>query len=96
MKTLQKFCDNSNIYNNGKCLRVEKINYSSNGIKLKRCGFDIVDKDNKILLSFEPVSYSNGDKWLLKSGIVQRYSKKLTMSYLNSISFAINPLIFRK
>ena len=95
MKALQKFCNESSIYNNGKCLRVEKINYHSNGFKLKRCGYDIVDKDNNILLSFEPVNYSNGDKWFLKSGIGQRYAKRLSMIYLKSISFAINPMKFK-
>jgi len=29
-------------------------------------GFDLIDRDRNILVSIQPVNYSNGDRWLLK------------------------------
>lgn len=63
----------------------EVITYRFNGLKLKRKGIDIVNSENKILFSFEPVNYSNGDKWFLKQGKSKDkkvYFKRITINVL--------------
>jgi hypothetical protein len=93
IKTLEQFCERTNKTNlNNKVIRVETITYRSQGFKVKRCGYDIVDNDNNILLSFQPVDYRNGDKWLLRDGLASnRYTKRISQKYLETVSYAINP-----
>ena len=58
MKTLQKFADNY-------AFTIVPIRYKYQGIRVKRKGFDLIDRGRQIHLSFEPTEYSNGDKWLV-------------------------------
>ena len=60
MKTLQKFAE---IYG----FNIAPITYKYQGIRVRRKGFDLIDKSRQIHLSFEPTHYSNGDKWLIKN-----------------------------
>jgi hypothetical protein len=60
MKTLQKFADNY-------AFTIVPIRYTYQGIRVKRKGFDLIDRGRQIHLSFEPTHYSNGDKWLVKN-----------------------------
>lgn len=60
MKTLQKFAEQHG-------LKVVPITYYFQGIRLKRKGFDLVDKRYQIHLSIEPAHYSNGDRWMAKN-----------------------------
>ena len=92
MKTIKKFCSVKNY-------KYVKITYNTNGMKLKRKGFDIFDNDNKILFSFEPVNYSNGDKWILRHGKSkdnQRYFKRITTKTLFNLIPAEFPFILIK
>lgn len=92
MKAIENFCKIKNY----KCV---KIPYRCNSKKLKRKGIDIIDNNNKILFSFEPVSYSNGDKWLLihgKSNDNKRYFKKITLNVLFNLIPAEFPFILIK
>jgi hypothetical protein len=50
MKSLNKFAEENN-------LLVIPINYTYQGIKVKRKGFDLCKKDGSILITFEPVSF---------------------------------------
>ena len=54
------------------------VNYKSQGINVKRKGWDICEKGKRnvigdedkiqyIYFSLEPVNYSNGDKWFLRN-----------------------------
>ena len=78
MKAIENFCA-------AKRYKSELITYRYNGIKLKRKGIEIVNNENKILFSFEPVSYSNGDKWFLRHGKSKDkkvYFKRITLDVL--------------
>jgi len=79
MKTLQKFADNY-------AFTIVPIKYKYQGIRVKRKGFDLIDRGRQIHLSFEPTSYSNGDKWL-----VHNYCQK-NHFYATSIPDAIKKL----
>jgi hypothetical protein len=62
--------------------KVDKIKYRHK--TSSKTGYDIV-KGKYILMTFEPVKYSNGDKWLVK------YSYSISdkgLEYLKSISAA--------
>lgn len=44
-------------------LSVVAINYNARGSKFR--GYDLVSANKAIQVSFEPVHYSNGDKWMV-------------------------------
>jgi hypothetical protein len=79
MKTLQKFADNY-------AFTIVPIRYTYQGIRVKRKGFDLIDRGRQIHLSFEPKFYSNGDKWL-----VHNYSQGYFM-YAKNIPDAVKKL----
>jgi len=78
-------------------LKVEKINYSFQGLKIKRKGFDLVNKAGRIIASFEPVFYSNGDKYFLKTGEAKkRYCKRISKGFLNTLNVNFDSFIYLK
>lgn len=92
MKTISNFCA-------AKRLTSIEISYKCNGVKLKRKGIDIVNSENKILYSFEPVTYSNGDKWFLRHGKSKAnnvYFKRITLNVLFNLIPDVFPYIFLK
>jgi len=77
----------------------ELITYRCNGIKLKRKGIDIINSENKILFSFEPVNYSNGDKYFLRHGKSKDkkvYFKRITLNVLFNLISDEFPFILLK
>jgi hypothetical protein len=62
MKTLQKIADKYG-------LQLVPIRYNYQGIPVKRKGFDLIDYQRTIYLSFEPVESTSTDgiKWILIS-----------------------------
>jgi hypothetical protein len=80
MKTLQKFADNY-------AFTIVPIRYTYQGIRVKRKGFDLIDRGRQIHVSFEPTHYSNGDKWLVKT-----YGYKECFMYAKNIPDAIKKL----
>lgn len=50
--------------------RVEVLSFRMHG--RFQTGFAVVDSDNNELLVLEPVSYSNGDRWLVKNNCIER------------------------
>lgn len=57
-------------------IKHEIITFKFKGIRLKRKGFYLVWKDNVTKttfdLTFEPVEYSNGDKWMICGDALRR------------------------
>jgi hypothetical protein len=93
MKTLKEFAQKNN-------LELIPINYTFQGIRLKRKGFDLVRKETfkditgkelrHVVLSFEPKNYSvSTDKWYLRACSSeykgQRYFTRITPKVLNSL-----------
>ena len=76
MKTLIKFAALHG-------LKIVPITYKFNGIRLKRKGYDLINDQNYIQLSFEPKNYRPGgmyaDKWL-----IHNYAGN-TMTYIKSL-----------
>lgn len=66
MTALQKFADNY-------AFTIVPINYTYQGIRVKRKGFDLIDRGRQIHVSLEPTSYSNGDKWLVSNHCQNNY-----------------------
>lgn len=62
-------------------LKVVKIWYKFQGIQ-KTNGWDLQDIFGKIYISFEPVNYSNGDKWF----IINRNHLDTNKTYYKSVS----------
>jgi hypothetical protein len=59
MKTLQKIADKYG-------LQIVPITYKFQGIQLKRKGFDLISKKDRIIyLSFEPRNQTDGTKWAI-------------------------------
>ena len=85
MKTIKEFCEKNN-------LKFVLIRYNNGFGYCTRKGIDIINpSNNDILASFEPVYYSNGDKWYLRNRhnnyLGPLYFKRITKK---SLSF-INP-----
>jgi len=87
-------------------LEVIPIAYNFSGIKLKRKGFDLVRKESfrsidqvvykRIVCEIEPVDFSTGAKWYLRT-VPKEYSgkmyfKKISMSMFKDIDFTKNSL----
>ena len=82
MKTIDNFCKVNN-------LQSVSIRYKHQFGCCKRKGYDVVNpSNNAILVSFEPVYYSNGDKYHLRNvhhnytGL--RYCKRITTKFLEN------------
>lgn len=87
-------------------LEVIPITYNFYGIKLKRKGYDLVRKESfrdinqivykRIVCGIEPVDFSNGKKWYLRtvpkeySG--QTYFKRISKSMFKDIDFTKDSL----
>lgn len=80
MKTIDLFCVDKNL----KCV---EIRYRHQFGYIKRKGFDLIDDNGYIKASFEPVDYSNGDKWHLRNGKSElgSYFKRISKSVLESL-----------
>jgi len=82
MKTLQKFAEMHN-------LEIVTIKYRNQGLRVTRKGYDLINENREIKLSLEPVSYSNGDKWLVREGHTPHtHLKSVTKSFLESIDLS--------
>ena len=79
MKQLTQFATINN-------LKVQPVRYRHQFGHCKRNGYDLLTQDNKILASFEPCEYSNGDKWYLRNVHEQysgpRYITRITTKFL--------------
>lgn len=67
--------------------KVIKIGYKFQGISLKRKGFDVVDGWNSILISIEPIHYTNGDRWLVNNYCTGK------QIYLKNLAYIKNQII---
>lgn len=85
MKTLDNFCSKTGyIY--------KAITYRSQGFKVRRKGYDIIDQNGAIVVQLEPVDYSNGDKWFIgghsKYRGVPSYIKRVSRSFFVNLHTA--------
>jgi hypothetical protein len=88
MKTIEKFAKRYS-------LEVRLITYNFQGIVDRRKGYDLIDKDGNIILSFEPKQYNFcPDKWYLRhvhhSYTGSRYFTRITNSILESLPLQPN------
>jgi len=84
MKTLELFCKINN-------LKLVEIRYKHQFGYCSRKGYDIINPlNNAILVSFEPVYYSSGDRWHLchvhHNYRGPRYAKRITSKLLSFIN----------
>lgn len=81
MKTLQAFADSNN-------LRIVPITYRTNGVRVKRKGYDLVRNENEIIISFEPTSL-RGYKWFIRNPYQgytgNLYLRKITSAFLTTL-----------
>lgn len=93
MKTLTDFANANN-------LTVIQINYYSQGIKIRRKGYDLCRKTGDIIISFEPCYYSNGDKWFLRNtGINYNgpdYLKRINAKFLSTLNINDKSYVINK
>lgn len=86
MKTLIEFCSK-----NG--LTLTPIKYRHQFGYCKRKGYDIT-RGQKIIASFEPCEFSNGEKWYLRNTHENctgpRYFKRITPKSLENLNPAAN------
>jgi hypothetical protein len=83
MKTISEYCEVNN-------LKLVTIRYKHQFGYCKRKGYDIINpSNNAILVSFEPVNYSD-DKWYLRNVHHNyngpRYAKRITSKLLSFIN----------
>jgi hypothetical protein len=73
-KILKQFCDLHG-------LQLVRIKYKYQSIPLKRCGWELVNKDNSIIFSIEPKSYGwfvrNTHEGYIGKNSFSRISKKM-------------------
>jgi hypothetical protein len=91
MKTLNKYIKT---FSSDINVELKTLTFKSNGIRLKRKGFAIIGFDpsrtnKRELITFEPVHYSNGDRWLIYGSLVSNYC---TNFYAKNIYQAIKKL----
>lgn len=86
MKTLQKFADMHG-------LKIVPITYYAQGVRIKRKGFDLIDKRFQIHLSIEPTHYNNGDRWMANnhaggfSGVIYSTNMPSLVALLKAYKF---------
>lgn len=81
-------------------IKHEVITYRVKGIRLKRKGFDLTWKDNVtkciIELRFEPVWYSNGDRWLISGNGLRPLGIDSASTYARNTKHAFSKLWGKK
>lgn len=87
MKKVKEFCDQNGLV-------FVPIRYTSQGISLRRKGFDICKKNGEIIVSLEPKSYRKDsiyskDKWWIacvsENYNGPRYLSSITKNFLRSL-----------
>ena len=79
-KILKQFCDLHGLH-------LVRIKYKYQGIPLKRCGWDLVNKDNQIIFSIEPKSYG----WLVRNAHYNYKGANMFFKISKAILKDINP-----